>query len=309
MLQKYPQLKQLMRVNPHFKWIVAAQVAAQIVACYFVKDATWHWFLVWAYFVGGTLNHSLTLAIHETSHNRAFGHGANSRWNSIFAMVANLPIGLPYSASFKKYHLDHHRCQGVDGIDTDIPMNWEAHLFCTTLRKMLWVALQPFLYAIRPLVINPKPLVRQDLINLAVQLTFNVFVVWAWGGKALGYFFLSTYLGLGLHPIAGHFIAEHYMFLKGHETYSYYGPLNVLAYNVGYHLEHHDFPSIPGSKLPMLRKIAPEYYEDLPQYRSWAGVIVDFVTDKTIGPYSRVKRGREFANENASFNDSKKQEN
>lgn len=80
------------------------------------------------------------------------------------------------------------------------------------------------------------------------------------------------------------------MFLKGHETYSYYGPLNLITFNVGYHMEHHDFPSIPGSKLPQVKQIAAEYYDSLPQHTSWTRVLWDFVFDDSIGPYARIKR-------------------
>ncbi len=37
------------------------------------------------------------------------------------------------------------------------------------------------------------------------------------------------------------FILEHYIFVEGYETYSYYGPLNYLTYNVGYHNERKNF--------------------------------------------------------------------
>ena len=54
----------------------------------------------------------------------------------------------------------------------------------------------------------------------------------------------------GLHPARPPTRpAEHYMFAKGQETYSYYGPLNALSYNVGYHNEHHDIPQIPQTRL------------------------------------------------------------
>jgi sphingolipid delta-4 desaturase len=71
---------------------------------------------------------------------------------------------------------------------------------------------------------------------------------------------------------------------------SYYGPLNWVAFNVGYHNEHHDFPNIPGSRLHLVRKLAPEFYEQIPQYDSWSKVIYDYITRADITPFSRVKR-------------------
>ncbi|TRY91591.1 hypothetical protein DNTS_021756 [Danionella cerebrum] len=249
---KYPQIKSLMGPDPRLKWIVCSMVAVQFLAFYLVKDLSWTWLFFWTYVFGSGINHSMTLAIHEISHNTAFG---NSRplWNRWFAIFANLPIGLPYSASFKRYHLDHHRYLGGDGIDVDIPTDFEGWFFCTRLRKLFWIIFQPLFYAVRPLCINPKPISQLELLNGAVQLTFNVLLYLCWGAKPVVYMMMGSMLGMGLHPISGHFIAEHYMFLKGHETYSYYGPLNLLTFNVGYHNEHHDFPSVPGRRLPMLR--------------------------------------------------------
>jgi sphingolipid delta-4 desaturase len=90
--------------------------------------------------------------------------------------------------------------------------------------------------------------------------------------------------------MAGHLIAEHYMFARGQETYSYYGPLNLLSYNVGYHNEHHDFPQIPQTRLHKLRAIAPEYYDGLYAHTSWCWVLWRFLVDPSMGPWSRMHR-------------------
>ncbi|XP_069464741.1 sphingolipid delta(4)-desaturase DES1 [Ambystoma mexicanum] len=288
-LAKYPEIKTLMKPDFNLIWIATFMVLTQLTAFYLVKDLEWKWLLFWTYAFGSCISHSMTLAIHEISHNSAFG---NNRpiWNRCFGMFANLPIGLPYSVSFKRYHMDHHRYLGGDGIDVDIPTDFEGWFFCTRFRKLIWIILQPLFYAIRPLCINPKPISRLEIINLIVQFSFDIVVYHFWGVKPIFYMFAGSILGLGLHPISGHFIAEHYMFLKGHETYSYYGPLNYLTFNVGYHNEHHDFPSVPGKNLPKVRKIAAEYYDSLPQYNSWVTVLYDFVMDDTLSPYSRMKR-------------------
>ena len=72
------------------------------------------------------------------------------------------------------------------------------------------------------------------LVNLMVQVIFDVVIVKFMGYGALGYFLMSSFLAGSLHPCAAHFIAEHYLWDGlNQETYSYYGPLNILAYNVG----------------------------------------------------------------------------
>uniref|UniRef100_A0A8C9QGU9 Delta 4-desaturase, sphingolipid 2 n=1 Tax=Spermophilus dauricus TaxID=99837 RepID=A0A8C9QGU9_SPEDA len=289
LLSKYPAIKDLMRPDPHIKWTVTGLVLSQLLACWLVQGLAWRWLFFWAYAFGGCVNHSLTLAIHDISHNTAFGTGrpAHNRW---FAIFANLPVGVPYAASFKKYHVDHHRYLGGDGLDVDIPTRLEGWLFCTPARKLLWLVLQPFFYSLRPLCVNPKAVTRMEVLNTLVQLLVDAAIFALWGIKPVAYLLASSLLGLGLHPISGHFVAEHYMFLKGHETYSYYGPLNWITFNVGYHMEHHDFPSIPGCNLPLVRKIAPEYYDHLPQHHSWVKVLWDFVFEDSLGPYARVKR-------------------
>ncbi|CAG5125814.1 unnamed protein product [Candidula unifasciata] len=289
MLAKYPEMKKLMGSDPKFKYIVIALVLLQLLVCYTLKDCSWPTTFIFAYILGGTVNHSLSLAIHEIAHNLAFGHNRPFA-NRLFGFFANLPLGLPVSISFKKYHLDHHRYQGDEKMDVDIPSGLETKFFTRTLHKFVWVILQPWFYSIRPFFVNPKPLSILEIINLILQLSFDIILYKYLGFKALAYLVLGTFMATGLHPMAGHFISEHYMFVKGYETYSYYGPLNCLTWNVGYHNEHHDFPSIPGSRLPQVRKIAPEYYDNLPCHHSWVSVIWDFIFDPEIGPYARVKR-------------------
>merc|ERR1712050_239360 len=119
---------------------------------------------------------------------------------------------------------------------------------------------------------------------------FDFVVACLFGPQALLYLLLSTFFAGSLHPTAGHFLAEHYVMEGETETYSYYGPLNMLTYNVGYHNEHHDFPNIAWSSLPKVRELAPEYYNNLPQCNSWVGVIFRYIFDDSISPFSRVKR-------------------
>uniref|UniRef100_A0A023GIT3 sphingolipid 4-desaturase n=1 Tax=Amblyomma triste TaxID=251400 RepID=A0A023GIT3_AMBTT len=288
-LKKYPQIKELMVTDPWFKWQIVGMVTLQLFMFWLLRDASWFTIIFLAYFFGGVINHALMLGIHEIAHNQAFGPGRPLP-NRLFGMFANLPVGIPASISFRKYHLEHHRYQGIDTLDADLPTELEAKLFCHTGTKLLWVILQPLFYALRPVLVFPKPVTGLEVLNTLVQLAFDWVIYTYCGNKVMFYMIGGSLLAMGLHPVAGHFVSEHYMFKKGFETYSYYGCLNWLTFNVGYHMEHHDFPGVPGSKLPLVKKIAGEFYDDLPQHNSWVKVLYDFIMDPDIGPYARIKR-------------------
>ena len=146
--------------------------------------------------------------------------------------------------------MDHHIYQGVDVIDTDIPSDWELKTFTTTPLKALWMVCQSMAYALRPMIVNQKPLTKWQLFNAIIIIACDIAIYYYMGLWSLLYLFIGSLVGTGPHPVAGHFIAEHYVFVKGYETYSYYGLLNYVNFNVGYHNEHHDFPKIPWSRLP-----------------------------------------------------------
>ncbi|TDH70388.1 hypothetical protein CCR75_006308 [Bremia lactucae] len=156
--------------------------------------------------------------------------------------------------------------------------------------KFLYILFHAFFYVGRPLIVNPKKPGKWEYINAAVCLSYDC-LIYVYGGlSGFLYLLLGTMLGCGIHPVAGHFIAEHYEFTLGYETYSYYGILNRLTFNVGLHNEHHDFPFVAGSRLHEVRALAPEFYENLPSHKSWVKVLVDFIMDESMNPFSRVKR-------------------
>lgn len=299
-IKAHPGVTKLCGPEPLTKYLVLLVVLLQTFCAYLLSSTpimSWK-FLMTAYIVGATANQNLFLSIHEISHNLAF---RSSSANRALAMFANLPIGIPYSASFRPYHLTHHKSLGVAGLDADLPTPLEAIFLDSLLGKAFFCTFQILFYAVRPMFVYQIPLTGVHYANIAVQLVFDACLVRTCGTNALVYLILSSFLAGSLHPCAAHFIAEHYVFdapeaskqpndVPIPETYSYYGFLNIFTYNVGYHNEHHDFPAVPWSRLPSLHKIAEEFYEPLPHHKSWPLVLWRFILDEQVGLWCRVKR-------------------
>jgi sphingolipid delta-4 desaturase len=91
--------------------------------------------------------------------------------------------------------------------------------------------------------------------------------------------------------LGARWIQEHYLVLdRSQETYSYYGSLNGINMNVGYHNEHHDMPSVPWNNLPKLKAMAPEYYDNLLYHKSFVKLFFQFLFSQEIGLFSRIIR-------------------
>jgi sphingolipid 4-desaturase/C4-monooxygenase len=290
-LKKHPQIKQLIgKKNPNTFYITFATVALQLGIAWALREQPWWLALVVAYCVGAFASHTLFVCIHEAAHNLIFRKPAYNMWTGI---LGNLPTIFPTALSFRHFHIKHHAFQGVHELDADLPDFWEARLIRSNfLVKSFWLFMFPAFQGIRTLRIKElKTIDNWGMVNIAVQVVFTAAFVYFVGWTALLYLIASFWFSVGLHPLGARWIQEHFLTLDGEqETYSYYGILNTINLNVGYHNEHHDFPSIPWNLLPEIKRLAPEYYDSLKSHNSFVKLFFLFLFDKEINLFSRIAR-------------------
>jgi sphingolipid delta-4 desaturase len=290
MLAAHPELRALGGPLPWSAAWTLVLVVAQGVMAWVTGHHSWMVWLPCAYAIGATIDHALWALIHDCTHNLVF---RSRTANRLVAIVANLPLVVPGAISFAKYHLLHHRNMGDLELDAGIPGPRESHLVGRSgLKKALWVAGTIVVQGI----VRPRRLTRVRLldawtvVNIVVQCgVMGLLVFWA-GAAPFKYLVASTVFAIGLHPLGARWIQEHFAIVPGQETYSYYGPLNKVSFNVGYHTEHHDLVNVPWSRLPQVRRIAPEFYEGLHAYESWTALLLTFLRDPNITLFNAIVR-------------------
>ena len=290
LLAAHPELRALAGPQASSAAWVAALVVSQMGLAALVAGQPWYVWLPVAYVAGATIDHALWVLIHECSHNLVLPSRIGNR---VVALTANLPLVFPAAMSFCKYHLLHHRHIGEMDRDADLAGPIESSIVGDSpIAKMAWLAAFTLvLGTVRPRRLKTVPFVdRWTVINFAVQAAATASFVTIAGWWALAYLVASAVFAVGLHPLGARWIQEHYVFTPGQETYSYYGPLNRFAFNVGYHNEHHDLVSVPWSRLPRIRAAAPEFYEPLRAHYSWSRLLVAFVRDRRVTLFSRIVR-------------------
>src|SRR6478609_440648 len=291
-LRAHPEVRKLFGRNPWTGAIMLGIVLGQTaIAAAFGRLGPGYWWLAAgvAYAVGACANHCLYVVTHEACHNLIF----SKRWlNRLVGLGADLPNLFPGARGFSVYHLKHHAHQGEHEVDGDLPSRWEARLVGNRwYAKALWLAAMPFVLMLRPGRVGVGPMLNGWwLANIALVVAYDVAVWYFLGWGAVLYLLLSFVFSIGLHPLGARWIQEHYTCDPGQETMSYYGPANRVTMNVGYHNEHHDFPSIPWHRLPELRALAPEFYDPLKSETSYWRLLRAFIFSPRYTLFARVER-------------------
>src|SRR5580692_1398715 len=290
LLAAHPELRALAKPFPASALCTIVLVVAQCGIALWVGGKSWIVWVPCAYVIGATADHALWALIHDCAHNLVF---RSRTANRMVAILANVPLVVPGATSFAKYHLLHHRNMGDLELDAGIPGPTESRVVGRSrVAKAAWVAGTILIQGI----VRPRRLTRVRLfdgwtvVNIIAQLgCMALLAIWA-GGAPFKYLVTSTVFAIGLHPLGARWIQEHFALVPGQETYSYYGPLNKLSFNVGYHTEHHDLVTIPWSRLPQVRRIAPEFYDGLHAYGSWTALLARFVSDPDITLFNAIVR-------------------
>lgn len=63
-----------------------------------------------------------------------------------------------------------------------------------------------------------------------------------------------------------------------------------MTFNVGFHVEHHDFMNIPGWRLPAYRALMARHGVRTAAHPSWTCVLFDFIVRDDLGPRARLVR-------------------
>ncbi|MBE0645349.1 MAG: fatty acid desaturase [Bacteroidetes bacterium] len=288
-LAQHPEVRTLIGRTPATILLIIGVIFTQLAVAWLLHAQPWWTAPIAAWLVGAFASHMSFVLIHECSHNLIF---KKKQWNIVSGIAADLVNVVPSSVSFRSYHLRHHSHQGDYDYDADLANRWEARFIGHSFAgKALWLLLFPLFQALRPPRLKNIPFINGwTIVNMIAVVAFDAAVILFLGPTAFLYLVFSFFFSIGLHPLGARWIQEHYLTYPPQETYSYYGPLNIPALNVGYHNEHHDFPSVPWNRLPRLKAMAPEFYSTLHYHTSWSRLLLRFIFDPQLSLFSRMVR-------------------
>jgi len=285
----HPEIKSLIAPDPFTAVYVFLFLGVMTLLSYIVANSSMLVVIALAYGVGAFVCHAEWVLVHELTHDLAF---KSPYLNTFFIIVANVNHIIPSAVAFRYHHKVHHSHLNETYTDPDVPSPIEDRIFGHSIvGKAAWLSTFSVIQSLRTLR-AVQPFEWATVFNFILN-GLHMYCVWRFiSPTALMFQFMSSIFSVGflLHPLGARWIAEHWAVHPVQETYSYYGPINLVAFNIGHHNEHHDFTGVPWSKLPLVRSMAPEYYNTLFKHTSYLKVIWVYLTDPNFTLKSRVVR-------------------
>ena len=309
-LSRYPEIRKLTSL-PAIIYTMLMSVLVLLhlgigimIAAYAHTDTAWFWTIVLAATIGAFFTFALQQLTHE------FSHIKRNRLQIAPVLLADLMVGTTgpnYTAYYFKAHMHHHTNTGKDG-DPDLyyhsewadPPQWAAR---SRLTRLLWITvfgLFTFEVLFLGHVLGKAPRPRMSIRNKGLMLTllgkygFMGLTLWFGGFWCFLYFRLAAGFSLGAfaHPYSGFWLMQHAAMARNgfQPTLSYSGSRIWHWLNLGelYHIEHHDFPWVPFTKIEAVRRIAPEYYQSCHVITSVWRLTWDWLSHTDGSPWSDV---------------------
>jgi sphingolipid delta-4 desaturase len=312
-LAQHPELAHLFGNNP---WTALAIPVMLVIhwgtAALVQNQANLLFAFVVAFFVGQWVIHATGGLVHETAHRMIF----RGQWpKSLCDFGLEMVLGsFSKQLTYQHEHVSsHHRHQGDYQRDYEHEDRFaltarqaykNQHPFRQRLVTLVILAFHclPFGFLVSDYLVPrfyrastgltvkdinrhipaSHPTTHERLMFIAVSLASNALLFWLIGFWAWLYhnWALSLFLGkMGVMNL-GQSLSEHDGDNETVPTRSTYGPINLLLFNTGYHLEHHVFVNVPWNKLPMLTRLAPEVFCHANKINYarhwWAHVAADF---------------------------------
>jgi len=275
----HPEVRELYGYDARTQLAILAVVGAHFGVARLLARASFGPWLAMTLTIGPALAHALGVLIHETTHNLV---AKETKANKLWGLICNLPLGAPAATQFRSEHLLHHRhlaeADAVSGRDTQAP-TWaeDAWVGSSVWRKVVSFTAGRFYWQGRPA--NKVPFDGWMTINWVTSFGAIILVGLTWGAGPTLYLLISSLLAFGPHTFGARRLSEHFPVRDGQPTNSYYGALNAVSFNVGHHVEHHDFPNIAWTRIKKLRELAAYEYDHLFAFRSWTRLILSYFFD------------------------------
>jgi sphingolipid delta-4 desaturase len=312
MIKAHPEIKNLFGNDPTTAFWCLAAAGTQIGLAFAASFGPWWLTLLLAYVIGSSINIMLFQLGHECVHGLVF---KRPFWNRVLFTITTLPMFLSGHHTWWPEHLVHHTDMGAKkdfitrrrtfflGTRPTSPLFLPYSLFMLVTqvaRSCVGLVMYVFGSLLRGrLKPGPKTLAvlaDEHLVSGYERDGFTTWAVWyplinlttcglllAVGGwKPVVYLLASQAFFTGfLHPYCLGWVLgiSHFHGARRYQpTASHYGWfINLVSFNAGLHVEHHDLMTIPWRRLPELRRIAADFYDDLETIPSYTWLALQFV--------------------------------